>query len=108
MEINKTLFVANLLSIYGGLLTENQRKIAEEYYYYDISLSEIAANNGITRQGVNDTVKKVEALLLSYEKKLQILNKNMQLKQNLMRVCDIIASENAKNKVLEIIEMLEV
>ena len=47
----KNLEVAYLLDYYGGMLTEKQREVVELYYNEDLSLSEIAENSGISRQG---------------------------------------------------------
>lgn len=108
MEIKKSLQLGSLLQIYGNLLTEKQRKIAEEYFYFDISLSEIAVNNGITRQGVNDVVKKVSNLLLEYENKLGILEKNRDVKNKLQQVLNSNNIESNKTLINKIIEGLEV
>ncbi len=66
----KNLDVVLLCDYYGEMLTENQRKFLEFYYSDDLSLSEIAQNEGITRQGVRDAVKRAENLLFDMEKKL--------------------------------------
>ena len=59
-----------LFDTYASLLSERQRDIMELYYNEDESLSEIAENTGITRQGVRDWIKKTEAQLLGYEEAL--------------------------------------
>ena len=66
----KDLDVVLLADFYGEMLTENQRKFIEYYYSDDLSLSEIAQNEGITRQGVRDAVKRAESQLYDMEKKL--------------------------------------
>lgn len=66
----KNLDVVVLADFYGDMLTENQRKFIEYYYNDDLSLSEIAQNEGITRQGVRDAVKRAESQLFDMEKKL--------------------------------------
>ena len=65
----KDLDVVLLADFYGEMLTENQRKFIEYYYSDDLSLSEIAENEGITRQGVRDAVKRAESQLYDMEKK---------------------------------------
>ncbi len=62
------LYVSELLDRYGVLLPEKQRRILDGYYNNDLSLSEIAENEGITRQGVSDFVKRGEAQLTELEK----------------------------------------
>ncbi len=59
-----------LLDFYGELLSERQRQLCEYYYNDDLSLSEIAENTGITRQGVSDGIKKSEKILLQAEENL--------------------------------------
>ena len=59
-----------LLDFYGEVLTEKQRDVMEQYYNDDLSLSEIAANAGISRQGVRDSIKRGEGILLDLESKI--------------------------------------
>ena len=60
----KNLEISYLLDFYGDVLTQKQRDVMEQYYNDDFSLSEIAANFGITRQGVRDSIKRGESILL--------------------------------------------
>ncbi len=66
----KNLEIIMLLDIYGEMLTQKQRDFLEYYYNDDLSLSEIAENEGITRQGVRDSIKRAETQLLDMEEKL--------------------------------------
>lgn len=69
-----------LFDIYGPLLTEHQRNIYSDVVDNDYSLSEISEELGISRQGVHDTVKRIDKILSDYEDKLhfaQIYLKNM-------------------------------
>lgn len=65
----------NLYDIYNLLLTDKQRLYFEEYYYNDLSLSEISENYDISRNAVFDQLNKVEKLLISYEDKLHLKEK---------------------------------
>ena len=56
--MDKKVEISILCEIYGKLLTKKQYEFINDYYNNDLSLSEIAENNGITRQGVNDILKK--------------------------------------------------
>ena len=69
-----------LCEYYGKLLTEKQYMILNDYYNNDLSLSEIADNNEITRQAVRDIIKKGENKLFQYEEKLSFMKR--MLKQN--------------------------
>ena len=74
-EINKNVQISMLLEIYGKLLTEKQLQILGDYYNLDLSLSEIAENNNITRQAVRDIIKKGETKLFEFEEKLQFMRR---------------------------------
>lgn len=73
--MDKNVKISILCDLYGNLLTEKQIKFIDDYYNKDLSLSEIAENNGITRQAVRDSIKKVEKKLLDYEEKLLFMKK---------------------------------
>lgn len=64
-----------LYDFYGELLTAHQRKIYEAVVYEDLSLSEIAAEAGISRQGVHDLLKRCDRILAGYEEKLHLVEK---------------------------------
>ena len=66
----KNLEISVLLDFYGEMLTEKQRDVVELYYNEDLSLSEIAAHSQITRQGVRDSIKRAEGILLGLEERL--------------------------------------
>ncbi len=75
MEKDKRNELINLYDIYNSLLTDKQRLYFEEYYYNDLSLSEISENYDISRNAVFDQLNKVEKLLISYEDKLHLKEK---------------------------------
>ena len=62
----KNLEISFLLDFYGDMLTDKQRDVV------DLSLAEIAAHSGITRQGVRDSIKRAEGQLLEYEERLHL------------------------------------
>ena len=68
----KNLALARLLDWYGSLLSERQRTLLDLYYNQDLSLSEIAAEVGISRQGVRDGIKKAEEELSFFEQHLHL------------------------------------
>ena len=63
----KNLRLIMLFDIYGELLTQTQKTMFDLYYNDDLSLSEVAENTGITRQGARDSIKRAEETLLSLE-----------------------------------------
>ena len=64
-----------LFDFYGELLTDRQREFFDLYYNEDLSLSEIAENNGITRQGVRDVIVRAENAMQEVEDKTGIIRR---------------------------------
>ena len=63
----KDLRIGALLDVYGAFLSEKQRTLAEHYYFDDLSLSEIAENENISRQAVRDIIRRTGETLAKYE-----------------------------------------
>lgn len=107
----KDLKFASLLDIYGGVLTDKQREMLELYYNEDLSLSEIAANEGISRQGVRDSIKRGEEALLELDEKIgaaEIGKKYERLLDEIILGCDeIIADCKSYTTTKSVIEKLE-
>lgn len=97
--MEKDLQIIELFEIYKSLLTEKQRDIFSSYYYLDLSLAEIAEPEGNTRQSVYETVKKVKAKLIGFEKELKVLEKE----QKLLSVANRIEDKGLKQEIKEII-----
>ncbi len=74
----KDLRYLQLWDAYAPLLTDVQREICEKYYMYDLSLSEIAEEKGISKQAVSDALKTSRELLDSYEEKLHFNEQNQR------------------------------
>lgn len=81
-----------LCEMYKNLLTKRQQSILNDYFNEDLTLTEIAENNNITRQAVNDIVKKGESKLLEYEQKLGIMKKTINREKQIQ----VILSELSK------------
>lgn len=75
-----------LYDFYGELLTEHQRIVYQDAVFHDMSLSEIAEEQGISRQGVHDLIRRCEKILAGYEEKLHLVSKFEQTRQ---MVCEI-------------------
>ena len=84
--MEKNVEISMLCQIYGKLLTEKQLEILTDYYNNDLSLSEIAENNNITRQAVRDIIKKGENKLFELEGKLSIMEKMMKQEKALQEI----------------------
>lgn len=86
----KNLAYSVLLDFYGPVLTEKQRLILTEYYDEDLSLSEIAENYGITRQGVRDAIKHGEAVLDELEERLGNARRHTAVQADLTRLRQLV------------------
>lgn len=86
-----------LLDLYGEMLTAKQRDYLYYYYNDDLSLSEIAENEGITRQGVRDAIKRAEAILYDTESKLSISKKLLKLQEGLDGIIECAEEINEYN-----------
>ncbi len=94
----KNMKVALLYDFYGEILTEKQRDMIEQYYHQDLSLSEIAENVGISRQGVRGAVKRAEELLFEMEERLGLaarLSQTQTALKAILAAADTIREDNA-------------
>ena len=82
-KLAKDLEISMLYDFYGDLLTEKQQEVIELYYNEDLSLAEIAAHSGITRQGVRDSIKRAENQLLDLEERLGLAQRFREIKATL-------------------------
>jgi predicted DNA-binding protein YlxM (UPF0122 family) len=75
IDMEKIVRQGLLYDFYGELLTEHQRHVYEDVVFHDFSLSEIAQEQGISRQGVHDLIKRCDRILAGYEQKLKLVEK---------------------------------
>lgn len=81
-DVMESIVKQNLLyDFYGELLTEHQRAIYEDVIFNDMSLAEIAEEQGISRQGVHDLIKRCDKILSGYEEKLHLISKFQKTKE---------------------------
>jgi len=78
-----------LYDFYGELLTPHQKEIYEAAVFNDLSLSEIAEEQGISRQGVHDQLKRCHKILEDYEAKLGMLKRFLQIKQKVEEISQV-------------------
>ena len=83
-----------LLDFYGELLTEKQRECCDLYYNEDLSLSEIAEQRGISRQGVWDNIRHAESAMEEYEEKTGIVRRFLKTREGLEKIQKLL--ENIK------------
>lgn len=84
--MEKILEQTLLYDFYGELLTEHQKQIYEEVVLNDYSFSEVAAEQGISRQGVHDLIKRCGRILEDYESKLHLVEKFVTIKEQIERI----------------------
>lgn len=89
IEVEKILEQTLLYDFYGELLTEHQQQIYEDVVLNDYSLSEVAQEQGISRQGVHDMIKRCNKLLAGYEEKLRLVEKFVNLRSEVGRIREI-------------------
>jgi len=80
--MEKNVEICLLLDFYGKMLTDRQREIMMLYYEDNLSLTEIAEELGISKQGVSDSIKRSEKVLYETENKLFLLKQYMQEKKD--------------------------
>jgi predicted DNA-binding protein YlxM (UPF0122 family) len=78
-----------LFDFYGELLTEHQKKIFREVVFDDFSISEVAADEGISRQGVHDMIRRSEKALESYEQRLQLVDRFLKIREQIDSVLEL-------------------
>ncbi len=96
---NQAYRMALLFDFYGDTLTERQKEFYDLYYNEDLSLSEIAENYGISRQGVRDVIVRAEAALTELEDKTGIIRRFHVMQDQLSGLLtdvDAIAQRNAQ------------
>ena len=87
-----------LYDFYGELLTEHQKAIYEDVVNNDMSYSEIARMNQISRQGVYDMIKRCDKILEEYEEKLQLVDKFMKARKQVEKMKDCISELMKENQ----------
>ena len=85
---NQTFRMTMLFDFYGELLTDRQKEFYDLYYNEDLSLSEIAENYGISRQGVRDVIVRAENYMTEIEDKTGLIKRFMQLKPHAEKIAD--------------------
>ena len=108
--MDKKVEISMLCDIYGKLLTKKQFEFINDYYNNDLSLSEIAENNNITRQAVRDIIKKGEGKLFEYEEKLLFMKKTLTQEQKIQTILlelTKIQTNSSDRKVANILDSIK-
>ena len=84
---NQTYRMTMLYDFYGELLTDRQKEFFDYYYNDDLSLSEIAENAGISRQGVRDVIVRAEGIMQEFEDKTHLIRRFEQRRPRIDAIC---------------------
>lgn len=95
-----------LFDFYGELLTEHQRAVYTDAVYNDMSLGEIAQEQGISRQGVHDLIKRCDRILLEYESKLHLVERFARAKETVEEIKHLTLQKGDAESGLEQIRRL--
>ena len=79
--MDKYLYLINLYDYYSDLLTDKQQEYFKDYYFDNLSLSEISENHHISRNAIHKQLKAIETKLTYYEEKLQLYKKSLKIKE---------------------------
>jgi UPF0122 protein CLI_2506 len=107
VKVEKNVKISMLLDIYGNLLTEKQNELLDDYYNNDLSLSEIAENQLITRQAVRDNLKKGENKLFEYEEKLGFMKKTIMHEEQVAKILSELNKIEKKSTDKEVAKVLQ-
>ncbi|MBR6504380.1 MAG: putative DNA-binding protein [Clostridia bacterium] len=99
--------ISILCDLYGKLLTDKQFEFLDDYYNNDLSLSEIAENNNITRQAVRDIIKKGENKLFEYEEKLEFMKRMLKQEEQIVNVLQELTKIQTQFTDKQIAQILE-
>ena len=89
-----------LYDFYGELLSEHKKRIFEDYVLNDLSLGEIAAEQGISRQGVHDLIKRCDNTLEGYERKLHLVERFNRIKSKVKCIDELTENEKVSHEQL--------
>jgi predicted DNA-binding protein YlxM (UPF0122 family) len=86
--MDKRTYLTILYDYYGELFSEHQRLYFEDYYFQNLSLSEISENYNVSRNAVHKVISGVEEKLMEYEEKLKLYHKNELLDKIIAKIDD--------------------
>lgn len=89
-SVEELLEQSLLYDFYGELLTEHQQKIYEAAFFENYSLSEIAEDVGISRQGVHDLLRRCDKQLRAYEQKLHLVERFTRMRGDVEQIMDCV------------------
>ncbi|MDF2845649.1 MAG: hypothetical protein K0R00_4075 [Herbinix sp.] len=104
-KLDEIVLQSILYDFYGELLSDHKKQIFEDYVLNDLSLSEIATEQGISRQGVYDIVKRCTLELKGYESKLSLMRKFQTIEDKITTIKDIVATTITTGDTTQIVKI---
>ena len=96
--MEKSILLCNLYDYYNLLLTDKQRLYFTDYYFENLSLSEMAENYNVSRNAIHNLLKDTEEKLIGYEEKLKLFYKKNKIKE-LLKDVDINIQESIEELI---------
>lgn len=96
-----------LYDFYGELLTEHQQEIYENVVFDDMSLSEAAAEFGVSRQGIHDMIRRCDKALEEYEEKLHMVEQFEKLKKYTENMRTLLLSEESGDTKKQLLDLID-
>ena len=97
--MHDVIYFNELYDIYGKLLTEKQREYFEDYYFNNLSFSEMAENYNVSRNAIFKQIHIVTDKLEEYERILQLREKNIKIKDKIKNI-----SSDLRNEIEDILD----
>ncbi len=99
MNMDDVIYYNELYDLYGKLLTDKQREYFEDYYFNNLSFSELAENYNVSRNAVFKQLKITKEKLLEFDNALKLYEK----KKKLVDIIDCIQDKDIKKKLEDLI-----
>ena len=99
MDMDDVIYYNELYDLYGKLLTDKQREYFEDYYFNNLSFSELAENYNVSRNAVFKQLKITKEKLLEFDNTLKLYEK----KKKMIDIIDCIQDKDIKEKLEDLI-----
>ena len=94
--MEENIYITNLYDCYGELIKKKKKEYFLDYYFDNLTLSEIADNNPVSSNAIHKQLKEAENKLKEYESKLKLYKKKK-------KILDLIKDEEIKEKIKELL-----
>ena len=77
--MEERIYLNNLYDYYKNLLTPKQRTYFEDYYFDNLTMEEIAINNGVSKNAISKSLMEIEKKLMEYEDILHLYHNRLEI-----------------------------